>query len=145
MENKNTCPNVYSETVTINCEVKGIQRFELTCPFIPDYVEVQAALGNYSYGNRKLRPIQLITDGEDIDIISSIGGNIFLINLSCLPASRAVVASVANTYNPLFCFSNTNNNSFCGNFTCNAYNSRGDTFNILNGGQVILSFKYVKY
>jgi hypothetical protein len=120
----------YSETVVLNYDNKN---FSLTCPFIPDRVQVQAATVRGTDTN----PIAPINGG-----VNYYGSNIFLIQLSCLPARRYISANLTNTFNPVFYFDNTNKYYFQGNYSADIFNSVN--FNILTGGQFILHFTFIK-
>jgi hypothetical protein len=140
----------YSETVVLNFEKVGQKLFTLTCPFIPDKVEVQAAVGNTSSGNVLIGPTFATPFYPDqknhptFTVEPYNASNMFLIELSCIPAGHALPCNLTNTFNPVFFFSNTNQHYFQGNYSADAYNSRDKQYRI-NGGQVILYFNYVKY
>ena len=112
------------------------QYVNVYCPFIPDFVEVQAFMGYLGTGGASLAPYN--APGADVP-----GCDIFLTRLDCFPANAYVVANSTNTCNPIFRFENTSRQSFQGTYSTNSYNA--SYMEAMTGGQIVLQFNFIKY
>lgn len=148
MTTERKCSATYTDTAVLNFDGNtiGTNHFLLTCPFIPDRVEVQAAIGGFSLAGATIAPLNTYVIAAPVNNTPAMAGaNIFLVQLSCIPSGRFVMANITNTFNPIFKFDNINGQYFQGSYTAQAWNSNGlITVNQINGGQVILYFTFYK-
>ena len=130
----------YYEVVILDYVGASQKSFNLTCPFIPDRVEIQAAVGyetSVVNNSAPLQPFWGVTGDQ--------GTNVYVFQLSCLPAGRLMCCNGVNSFNPVCRFDNVNRSYFQGSYQLDCGNSSDwSGAGRLYGGQAILSFTYYK-
>ena len=136
MENKQL---TYCETHVFTCEPANVgpKPFTLSCPFVPDHVEVRAYVHTWNSpgaANDDPTPVYGIATSY----------NLFLISASCFPYTLLIPTVPGNTSNTNLTFYNNANAGFRGNYTSLSINaSSADAFQ--SGGAYTLFFKFTKH
>jgi hypothetical protein len=140
----NKSPIYYTDSITLifddNANTLHPRSFNLSCPFIPDDIEVSCAItptlnnaGEYA----------IVPEVQDVgNIVFS--AQMFAVQ-SNIPLGRneLCICSLNNSYNPISKYSNNSRASFNSSYTADVFNlSSGGRLTV---GRMVLTFKFTRY
>lgn len=136
--------SVYTQIINLSYTgAPGLTPFDVHCPFVPDRIEVQMAIGARQ---GQILPND-IDDGQGADSMMY-HSNLYAIKVSMFPEQPlTAVCNGSNTFNPKSVFQNLSRLPFSGTYEIKAYNLNQDNVEQqqLTDGYIIVTFKFIRF
>ena len=141
--NQSQIENIFTEIVSVvyNGLNTNPQPIELKVPFVCDKVEVSCSIAPNGVGD--ITP--LYSNGAVGDIYQINANLIAVTSTLGIETGTLCICNIANTYNPISVYLNTNRRNIGGSYMINVFNTSSNVAEPLETGVLTLFFTFTRY